>query len=89
MDDFARGTRRWLFTAFEEWRARKRAKLQEKLARANGAAVSDEEDSVELAGRLKALLPNARYLAMYLRNVADPMNEAYPAGFDGFIVKPF
>ena len=48
-----------------------------------------DEDSLELAGRIKALLPNARYLAMYLRNVADPMNEAFTAGFDGYITKPF
>jgi CheY-like chemotaxis protein len=48
-----------------------------------------DEDSLELAGRIKTLLPNARYLAMYLRNVADPMNEAFTAGFDGYIVKPF
>lgn len=48
-----------------------------------------DEDSLELAGKLKLAQGSAKYLAMYLRNVADPMNEAFTAGFDGFIVKPF
>jgi len=47
------------------------------------------EDAVDIAGALKKELPDAQYLALFLRNVVDPMTESHNVGFDGFLVKPF
>ena len=47
------------------------------------------EDAIDIAGALKKELPDARYLALFLRNVVDPMTESHNTGFDGYLVKPF
>jgi len=47
------------------------------------------EDAIDIAGALKKELPDAQYLALFLRNVADPMTESHNTGFDGYLVKPF
>ncbi len=47
------------------------------------------EDSTLLAEQIRSLQPSANVLALYLRNVADPMEQALQQGYDGFLVKPF
>lgn len=47
------------------------------------------EDSSQLTEQIRNIQQGARVVALYLRNVASPMEQALQDGYDGYLAKPF